>query len=77
MDTIPIELYDYIFDLKYKLEYCAVIRELQSYFPSNDYYDFYYPFKNTIIIHDEIITHYESDTDLIEFINVLDYVILN
>ena len=77
MDILPIELYDYIFSIKYKMEYNQVLRELESHFPKDDFIDFLYPFKNYIIIIDDIIIQYESDTDLIEYINVLDYIILN
>lgn len=77
MDTLPIELYDYIFSIKYKIEYNEVLRELESHFPYESYIDFLYPFKNIIIIDDDIIYEYESNTDLIEYINVLDYIILS
>ena len=77
MNSLPTELYDYIFSIKYKMEYNLVLRELESNFPKDNFSDFLYPFKNYIIIIDDIIIDYESDTDLIEYINVLDYIILN
>tara|TARA_R110002073_G_C9380265_1_gene572953 strand:- start:839 stop:1072 length:234 start_codon:yes stop_codon:yes gene_type:complete len=77
MDILPQEIYDYIFSIKYKIEYNQVLRELESLFPQDNFSDFLYPFKNYIVIIDDIIIQYESDTDLIEYINVLDYIILN
>ena len=77
MENLPIELYDYIFSIKYKMEYNEVLRELQSHFSCEPFIDFLYPFKNTIILDDDIIYEYQSDTDLIEYYNVLDYIILN
>ena len=77
MNSLPTELYDYIFSIKYKMEYNQVLRELESNFPKDNFSDFLYPFKNYIVIIDDIIIQYESDTDLIEYINVLDYIILN
>jgi len=77
MDILPQEIYDYIFSIKYKIEYNQVLRELESLFPEDNFSDFLYPFKNYIVITDNIIIQYESDTDLIEYINVLDYIILN
>jgi len=77
MDSLPTELYDYIFSIKYKMEYNEVLRELESHFSYEPFIDFIYPFKNTIILDDDIIYNYESDTDLIEYYNVLDYIILS
>ena len=77
MDILPQEIYDYIFSIKYKIEYNQVLRELESLFPKDNFTDFLYPFKNYIVITDDIIFQYESDTDLIEYIDVLDYIILN
>ena len=77
MENLPIELYDYIFSIKYKMEYNQVLRQLESYFSYEPFIDFLYPFKNTIILDDDIIYEYQSDTDLIEYYNVLDYIILN
>ena len=77
MEKLPIELYDYIFSIKYKMEYNLVLKELESHFSYEPFIDFIYPFKNTIILDDEILQYYESDTDLIEYYNVLDYIILS
>jgi len=77
MQNLPIELYDYIFSIKYKMEYNLVLRELESHFFEEPFIDFIFPFKNTIILDDDILQYYESDTDLIEYYNVLDYIILS
>ena len=77
MDILPQEIYDYIFSIKYKMEYNEVLKELESHFSYEPFIDFIYPFKNTIVIHDDIIHYYESDTDLIEYYNVLDYIVLS
>ena len=77
MDNLPIELYDYIFSIKYKMEYNEVLRELESHFSYEPFIDFIFPFKNTIILDDDLIYEFESDTDLIEYYNVLDYIILS
>jgi len=77
MNSLPTELYDYIFSIKYKMEYNEVLRELESHFSYEPFIDFIYPFKNTIILDDDIIYNYESDTDLIEYYNVLDYIIMS
>ena len=68
MIYLPNEIQRYIIDLSYKMLYNSVLCELETYFPKDNTYDFYYPFKSYILNLNSIVVFDTDDIDLSEIV---------